>query len=136
MAVKFDVELSGPIFKDAKGRVLKGIDDVLDAAIEAGEQHLDEMLRPSPSGVYLGISAKEGGSQGNYRRQVQGKREGSLHAQITDNGCVYGPWLEGESSRNSATRFKGYHAFRKTRDWLEAKIHDIANHIDIAKRLK
>lgn len=32
---------------------------------------------------------------------------------INDRGVIYGPWLEGTSSRNQATRFKGYAAFRK-----------------------
>jgi hypothetical protein len=37
-------------------------------------------------------------------------------------GPVYGPWLEGVGSRNAATRFKGYHAFRKAATALEARI--------------
>jgi hypothetical protein len=32
---------------------------------------------------------------------------------VNDRGVIYGPWLEGTSWRNSATRFKGYHAFRE-----------------------
>ena len=37
-------------------------------------------------------------------------------------GPVYGPWLEGVSDRNAATRFKGYHAFRKAAEQLERRI--------------
>lgn len=37
---------------------------------------------------------------------------------VHDRGVVYGPWLEGVSFRNQATRFKGYHAFREA--WREA----------------
>lgn len=37
---------------------------------------------------------------------------------VHDRGIVYGPWLEGVSFRNQATRFKGYHAFREA--WREA----------------
>lgn len=33
---------------------------------------------------------------------------------VNDRGVIYGPWLEGVSSRNTATRFKGYHAFRES----------------------
>ncbi len=29
-----------------------------------------------------------------------------------------GPWLEGVSTRNTSTRFKGYRMFRLTRTWL------------------
>lgn len=37
---------------------------------------------------------------------------------VTDSGVVYGPWLEGVSSRNHSTRFKGYATFRKVREQL------------------
>ncbi len=32
---------------------------------------------------------------------------------VHDRGVVYGNWLEGTSSRNAATRFKGYASFRR-----------------------
>jgi len=134
MALKFDVDLKGPIFTNAEGKVRDGIGDVLQAAIEAGEQHLDEMLRPRPAGVYLAVVGPKA-SKGNYRRNVHGQLLSNQHALITDGGVVYGPWLEGVGSRNEVTRFKGYSSFRKTRDWLGGKIHDIAAHINLAKRL-
>jgi hypothetical protein len=37
---------------------------------------------------------------------------------ITDNKVVYGGWLEGVSSRNKTTRFKGYRAFRTIKEEL------------------
>lgn len=33
---------------------------------------------------------------------------------VTDQGVIYGPWLEGTSDRNRTTRFKGYFHFRQT----------------------
>ena len=44
-------------------------------------------------------------------------------------GPVYGPWLEGVGSRNSVTRFKGYHAFRHAAMALEARIEGIADRV-------
>ena len=35
---------------------------------------------------------------------------------------VYGAWIEGTSSRNQASQFKGYGLFRKTKEWLEKRI--------------
>lgn len=32
---------------------------------------------------------------------------------VHDSDVVYGPWLEGVSSRNQTTRFKGYSTFRR-----------------------
>ena len=40
---------------------------------------------------------------------------------VTDNGVIYGPWLEGTSSRNRSTRFKGYAAFRRARQEIEGQ---------------
>lgn len=45
---------------------------------------------------------------------------------LTDQGVIYGPWLEGVSSRNNATRFKGYFAFRKAGDAMDANATRIA----------
>jgi hypothetical protein len=38
----------------------------------------------------------------------------SDHAIVTDGGIVYGAWLEGVSSRNETTRFKGYFMWRRS----------------------
>lgn len=48
---------------------------------------------------------------GNYASKVRVEQRGSMHV-VQDGGSVYGPWLEGTGSRNRATRFKGYAAFR------------------------
>lgn len=50
---------------------------------------------------------------GRYASTVQERRRGD-GITVGDNGIVYGPWLEGTSSKNASTRFKGYHSFRRT----------------------
>jgi len=40
---------------------------------------------------------------------------------ITDQGIIYGPWLEGTGSRNRTTRFKGYRIFRTVTQRLNAR---------------
>lgn len=47
---------------------------------------------------------------------VQRMRESDV---IHDRGVIYGGWLEGVSSRNQATRFKGYAAFRRSAQKLD-----------------
>ena len=42
-----------------------------------------------------------------------------LTGRIDDGNVVYGPWLEGTSSRNQTTRFKGYHSFQIVRQQLQ-----------------
>jgi len=134
MAVTFDVELKGPLFTNAPAKVQEEIGHGMQRAVEAGEQRLDEMLRPRPAGVYLAVQGPAG-SKGNYRHNVQGKVESNLHALITDNGVCYGPWLEGVGSRNETTRFKGYNSFRRTAQWLQDRIADIAAKVNLTKRL-
>ncbi|HUV73866.1 MAG TPA: hypothetical protein VMW79_06130 [Anaerolineae bacterium] len=128
MAVALTVTLKGPVFDNAPRKVQGAVTEILEDGVEAGEKHLDEeMLRKRPAGVFLAISTAEGGSVGNYRRLVQDKMVGHLHALITDGGSLYGPWLEGVGSRNATTRFKGYSSFRKTGQWLQKEIKGIAN---------
>lgn len=45
---------------------------------------------------------------------------------VTDTPVVYGPWLEGTGSRNSTTRFKGYHTFRLVGQTLDSDAGNIA----------
>jgi hypothetical protein len=40
---------------------------------------------------------------------------------VHDRGIAYGPWLEGTSSRNNTTRFKGYASFRRAVQSTEQK---------------
>lgn len=46
---------------------------------------------------------------------------------LTDGGVIYNTWLEGESGRNAASRFKGYHMFRRTTQAVDAQATRIAN---------
>jgi hypothetical protein len=48
-----------------------------------------------------------------YETQINRKREHQDAFSVNDRGVIYGPWLEGVSSRNQTTRFKGYAAFRR-----------------------
>jgi hypothetical protein len=52
--------------------------------------------------------------KGHYEAQVVlDRREDDVL--ITDHFVIYGSWLEGTSTRNRSTRFKGYQNFRKVR---------------------
>jgi hypothetical protein len=48
---------------------------------------------------------------------------------VTDQGIVYGPWLEGTSHRNQSTRFKGYHSFQRAAKTTDAKADAVAEQI-------
>jgi hypothetical protein len=121
------VEVRGPVFDNMRPIIKKITKEFMQQMVEKGEQRLDERLRPRPRGVYLSMfQAQKGkGSTGNYRRNVSGRVEtpfGEVKGVLTDGGVIYGPWLEGTSSRNMTTRFKGYASFRKVAKWLDFRI--------------
>ena len=122
-AVGIRVEFMGPLFLSQNSAWL--IDRHLNAAVqevaERGEMHLDNMLRPRPAGVFLGVEqAGRRASTGHYRRNIQSARRDRTVV-ITDGGVIYGPWLEGIGSRNATTRFKGYASFRRVTQRLREK---------------
>ncbi len=63
---------------------------------------------------------------GYYESNVVPRQDGR-HGAVTDSGIVYGPWLEGVSPRNAATRFKGYYTFRRIQQELEPDVPRIVN---------
>jgi hypothetical protein len=121
-----DVEISGPLFKKGAKITRDAMEDAVQELVELGEDRLDRGLRPGPAGLFLSAAKARPGraSQGHYRRNVQGESEG-LKGRIDDGGVIYGPWLEGTSSRNQSTRFKGYGAFRLVGQWLEKKSDEV-----------
>lgn len=128
-----DGDLMGGRFKvtaslDASGPLVSGLaeqavrdwtEDVVRALANEGA----DMLRST-------IMAKSGRARGNFQRNIQVLQKGpeaTIPAPMI-KGVTWGPWLEGTSSRNRSTRFKGYHMFRKTRQELEQKAPEIAEH--------
>jgi hypothetical protein len=126
--MRFDVtmDMTGPIFKAGGPNLDREINGAVKELVQMGEERLAQTLRPRPSpGVYLTISeAGKNASTGHYRRSISTTFK-NLGAIISDGGVVYGPWLEGISSRNKTSRFPGYASFRRTGQWLEAKAEDV-----------
>lgn len=60
---------------------------------------------------------------GHYESMIQTQNMSYNDVRIHDDGIIYGPWLEGTSKRNTSTRFKGYHLWRRAR--LEARKQSI-----------
>jgi hypothetical protein len=123
------ITLTGPLWTKGRPILERALQNIVQTLVEAGESHLDEVLRPRPAGVYLsvtprgtpwggpGTSRPGRGSVRYYRQNIHGVAQ-HLNGRIDDGGVVYGPWLEGTSTRNATTRFKGYASFRRTAQWL------------------
>lgn len=96
------VEEHGPLFDGDFPRVMADIveqvqDEASSAALERVQFYLNAQIKhPTPY----------------YETQILKQTRGD-DVVVHDRGIVYGPWLEGTSSRNTRTRFKGYASFRK-----------------------
>lgn len=61
-----------------------------------------------------------------YRTRITVER-GRGGYMVTDQGVIYGPWLEGTGSRNApVTRFRGYATFRRVKPIVDRDANRIA----------
>jgi hypothetical protein len=121
--VDITVSFHGPIFSGAAAAVIDDItmqaqEEVADAALQAVHSLLNRNIKhPTPY----------------YETQIIHQRLGRVDI-VHDRGIIYGPWLEGTSSRNATTRFKGYASFRKARQEVEALTPEIVDRV-VAKNI-
>jgi hypothetical protein len=59
---------------------------------------------------------------GYYKSQISADKVQNGSYSVSDSGVVYGPWLEGVSSRNDTTSFKGYHTFEIVSQEIEPEL--------------
>ena len=128
-AAQITVTRKGPIFSPKAPRELQIVGNkVVQNLVELGEEHISQLARPRPSGVFLSVSQAQKGqaSKGHYSRSVQGEARG-MRGEISlgQPAVIYGAWLEGTSTRNKTTRFKGYGIFRKTTTWLQGQVKGV-----------
>jgi hypothetical protein len=106
---------SGPLFN---GDAARAVDEWLDAT----KRELADMGVRKLDAVEMD---KSGRGTGHYQSMITTRLITDNDLLITDP-VVYGPWLEGTSKRNSSTRFKGYHLWRRTRLFLHREFRGIA----------
>tara|TARA_Y100000310_G_scaffold50965_1_gene47026 strand:- start:2512 stop:2961 length:450 start_codon:yes stop_codon:yes gene_type:complete len=122
-----NITTSGPLANKRLGKLTRGAArGALRQLVEMGEQRLAEQFRARPAGVFLSVAEADKGkaTKGHYLRNIHGEVKPS-YGRIHDSGVEYGPWLEGTSSRNATTRFKGYHVWRKTKQWLQEQVKPV-----------
>lgn len=118
------VEVTGPIVTGTARRHGKLMsEEIVDAA---GQEALHEVERI--------LDASLQNPTGYYESQITIDRVQKDRV-VTDGGVVYGPWLEGVSSRNEKSRFKGYAAFRRATQRTAGRVDQIARPI-AAKHVK
>lgn len=112
------VRLSGPILDGQAADAVRGFLD--DATREVGRVGADDV------GLQLIRVLKN--PTGFYESNIRWERAQDDMV-VHDNKVVYGPWLEGVSSRNQTTRFRGYHTFRLVAQALRRKAPQIAERV-------
>lgn len=107
--VNIKIEQKGEIFNAAKvkAQAARTVVQINDALAQEGVTRIKARL-----GQVLQHPT------GYYESQIEVDRRQSYRG-LTDNKVVYGGWLEGVDSRNSTTRFKGYHTFRIVKQSLD-----------------
>jgi hypothetical protein len=114
-----------------KGPLLVGSTSIILAEIAQEAQR--EVGKLALERVHFFLNAQIKHPTPYYETQIiQQQRDGK--EVVHDRGIVYGPWLEGTSSRNATTRFKGYASFRKARNSVRQLAPAIVNRV-VAKNL-
>lgn len=111
-----EVSISGPFFQAGSMLDPKTGRDIEEAiatyaALRVRQRGIDSFKNPS----------------GFYVSQVVLDVSDPEQVIVTDQGTVYGPWLEGTSSRNQTTRFKGYRLWRLAKQDANLKAVSIAS---------
>lgn len=116
---RVNVSVSGPLFDGTVDNVTRQwLDKTKEDVAELG------VLTVKETAVKMDRSGR---GTGHYMSVINTRKTGPFNDQlINDTGIVYGPWLEGASKRNTSTRFKGYHQFRKARAKLRKQYGEIA----------
>lgn len=103
----------GPLFDGRAKRAVEAY--IIDVEVEVAQFAVNEvekiMMPHSKSGQYV--------------HSIQTERQLNDIA-VTDGGIIYGPWLEGVSSRNKTTRFKGYAQFRRAAQSTRMRAGEVA----------
>lgn len=81
----------------------------------------EEVAAQGSANVHQILDAKIRHPTPYYETQITTQRVGT-DILVHDRHIVYGPWLEGTSSRNQTTRFKGYHAFRDAKAKTQTEV--------------
>lgn len=142
MRVRVTTTTSGPLFRGATEPAMRmAARDTLQDAVERGEQIVSSLLYPGHGlitghlrrsivgevGTAIGThQARQDFSGGYLRSHIADIPRTDFHGVLHDSGVVYGPWIEGVSSRNAASRFKGYQMFRRATRALNAAMPRLA----------
>ena len=113
----FDVQADGPLFSQRGARALRSVKEFERAATnkvaKAGQRHIRT----------IGAASFQQPT-GHFSARVEVSRISDGHLVHADQ-VIYGSWLEGTSSKNASSRFKGYALFRRAAQDVQANLSKI-----------
>ncbi len=115
----FRVEITGPLFDGTGQRALNEARRVMSLKVAtAAQRHIQTIgrsnFRYEPPTVATHY----------FENNVEVDRISDGHL-VHANQVIYGAWLEGTSSRNATSRFKGYQLFRKAAQETQRRLGQI-----------
>lgn len=114
--------ITGPL---ADGTASKATTEWAEKVTERLGDTAVDMLRQFPMN-------KTGRARGGFQENLHAARKSPTQVNVRGpqiSGVTWSPWLEGRSSRNESTGFKGYGLFRKTRLALDKKAPEIGQQV-------
>lgn len=114
--IRVNANARGPMFNGQAQR----------AANTYSDQLRYEVARQAEDMVHARLRQVLKHPTGYYESRISVERSGSSY-RVHDGGVVYGPWLEGQGSRNfPVTRFRGYQTFRRVKALIDRRANGIA----------
>jgi len=113
----------GNVYVSLKGPTVEGLAEPMLASML--EVALQEVASYTQYEVNMELIQVLQHPTGYYESQIRTERVSAEAYSINDSNVIYGPWLEGISSRNQTTRFKGYATFRRVKNRMAQKSTEI-----------
>jgi hypothetical protein len=110
------IRMRGPLFDGDGGRR---------AGLEFARDTSDRVAEAANEAVHRNLDGSIRNSTPYYETQITITNLSYTDRSVNDRGVIYGGWLEGVSSRNQTTRFKGYWSFRRATDEIRDRIGEL-----------
>jgi hypothetical protein len=120
-----DITTKGGLFR---GKISAGFTRLRSSVSSATKEANEDIAQDAYNRVQARLGSVLQNPTGYYQSRITTDvSSGSL--EISDGGVRYGPWLEGTSSRNDTTRFKGYRTFQIVRQEMQRDAPKKANNV-------